>query len=104
MKANPRMATALIAAAAAIAGLVAIFGALAPAMAAVLRSFVVVRYGLSMLGIQGGSAMGGLANLEKGGFGRLGKTIVSVGKLLLGKPIGLASMTIATATYFIYQC
>lgn len=58
MKANPRMATALIAAAAAIAGLVAIFGALAPAMAAVLRSFVVVRYGLSMLGIQGGSAMG----------------------------------------------
>lgn len=103
MKANPRLAGALTAAATIVAGLVAAFGGLTLAMAAILGPFVVVRYGLSMLGIQGGSAVGVLANLSKGGFGLLGKTIVSVGKLLLGNPIGLAIMAIATAAYFIYQ-
>lgn len=103
MKANPRMASALTAAAVVIAGLIAAFGALTLALAAVLGPFIVVRYGLSMLGIQGGSLMGVLANLAKGGFGLLGRTILGMGKLLLGNPIGLAIMAIATAAYFIYQ-
>ena len=68
-----------------------------------LGPFIVVRYGLSMLGIQGGSLIGVLFNLAKGGFGLLGSAIVSVGKLLLGNPIVLAVAAIAGAAYLIYQ-
>ncbi|CUR79994.1 phage tail tape measure protein [Achromobacter xylosoxidans] len=103
MKANPQIARALTATAAVIAGLVAAFGALTLALAAVLGPFIVVRYGLSMLGIQGGSLIGVLFNLAKGGFGLLGSAIVSVGKLLLGNPIVLAVAAIAGAAYLIYQ-
>ena len=56
-----------------------------------------------MLGIQGGSLIGVLFNLAKGGFGLLGSAIVSVGKLLLGNPIVLAVAAIAGAAYLIYQ-
>ncbi|MGE8567993.1 MAG: phage tail tape measure protein [Achromobacter sp.] len=103
MKANPKLASALTMGAAAIAALIAAFGALTLAMAAVLGPFVMVRFGLSMLGIQGGSLLGVLVNLAKGGFGLLGGAIMTVGKLLMANPIALAVMAIAGAAYLIYQ-
>ena len=103
MKANPKLASALTMGAAAIAALIAAFGALTLAMAAVLGPFVMVRFGLSMLGIQGGSLMGVLFNLAKGGFGRLGGAIMTVGKLLMANPIAVAVLAIAGAAYLIYQ-
>ncbi|CAO3872188.1 phage tail tape measure protein [Achromobacter mucicolens] len=103
MKANPKLASALTMGAAAIAALIAAFGALTLAMAAVLGPFVMVRFGLSMLGIQGGSLIGVLFNLAKGGFGRLGGAIMTVGKLLMANPIAVAVLAIAGAAYLIYQ-
>ncbi|WP_206611239.1 phage tail tape measure protein [Bordetella avium] len=103
MKANPKLASALTMGAAAIAMLIAAFGALTLAMAAVLGPFVMVRFGLSMLGIQGGSLLGVLFNLAKGGFGLLGGAIMTVGKLLMANPIALAVLAIASAAYLVYQ-
>lgn len=103
MKANPKLAGALTMGATAVALLVASFGALALALAAVLGPFVMVRFGLSMLGIQGGSLLGVLFNLAKGGFGLLGGAIMTVGKLLMANPIALAVVAIAGAAYLIYQ-
>lgn len=103
MKANPRMASALTMGAAAVAALVAAFGALSLALASVLGPFVIVRFGLSMLGIQGGSLLGVLFNLARGGFGVLSGAIMSVGKLLMANPIALAVAAIAGAAYLIYK-
>ncbi|MDH1522114.1 phage tail tape measure protein [Achromobacter mucicolens] len=103
MKANPKLASALTMGAAAIAALIAAFGALTLAMAAVLGPFVMVRFGLSMLGIQGGSLMGVLFNLAKAGFGLLAGAIMTVGKLLMANPIAVAVLAIAGAAYLIYQ-
>ena len=103
MKANPKLASALTMGAAAIAMLIAAFGALTLAMAAVLGPFVMVRFGLSMLGIQGGSLLGVLFKLTKGGFGLLGGAIMTVGKLLMANPIAVAVTAIAGAAYLIYQ-
>ncbi|MCP2517047.1 phage tail tape measure protein [Achromobacter mucicolens] len=103
MKANPKLASALTMGTAAIAALIAAFGALTLAMAAVLGPFVMVRFGLSMLGIQGGSLLGVLFNLAKGGFGLLGGAIMTVGKLLMANPIAVAVLAIAGAAYLIYQ-
>lgn len=103
MKANPKLASALTMGAAAVALLIAAFGALTLAMAAVLGPFVVVRFGLSMLGIQGGSLLGVLFNLAKGGFGLLGGAIMTVGRLLMANPIAVAVVAIAGAAYLIYQ-
>jgi len=103
MKANPKLAGALTMGAAAVALLIAAFGALTLAMAAVLGPFVVVRFGLSMLGIQGGSLLGVLFNLAKGGFGLLGGAIMTVGRLLMANPIALAVVAIAGAAYLVYQ-
>lgn len=103
MKANPELARALTMGAAAIAILIAAFGALTLALAAILGPFVVVRFGLSMLGIQAGGLLGVLFNLAKGGFGLLGGAIMSVGRLLMANPIALAVAAIAVAAYLIYK-
>ncbi|WP_334168253.1 phage tail tape measure protein [Achromobacter mucicolens] len=103
MKANPKLASALTMGVAAIAALIAAFGALTLAMAAVLGPFVMVRFGLSMLGIQGGSLLGVLFNLARRGFGLLAGAIMTVGRLLMANPIALAVVAIAGAAYLIYK-
>lgn len=103
MKANPQLASALTMGAAAVAALIAAFGALTLALAAVLGPLVMVRFGLAMLGIQGGGLLGVLFNLAKGGFGLLGSAIMAVGKLLMANPIVLAVAAIAGAAYLIYK-
>lgn len=101
--ANPELASVLTALAAGLAVLIAGFGALTLALTSILGLFIVIRYGLSLMGIQAGGLFGVLANLARSGFGMLGKAILFVGRLFLANPIGLAVTAIGLATYAIYR-
>ena len=101
--ANPELASTLTALAAGLAVLIAGFGALTLVLASILGPFIVIRYGLSLLGIQAGGLFGLLVNLARGGFGLLANAIMFVGRLLLANPIALAITAIGLAAYAIYR-
>ncbi|WP_275286916.1 phage tail tape measure protein [Halomonas elongata] len=110
MKANPELTAQLATAAAGIAGLVAVGGALTIMVASLLGPIVTVRYGLAMLGIQTGG-LGGkiyaftsriLPALGKGLLW-VGRIMATVGRALLLNPIGLVVTAIAGAALLIYK-
>ena len=101
--ANPQLASTLTALAGGLAVLIAGFGALTLALVSILGPFIVIRYGLSLLGIKAGGLFGVLVNLARGGFGILGSAIMFVGRLLLANPIGLAVAAIGLAAYTLYR-
>ncbi len=110
--ANPNLTRTLLIAAGAIALLVTVGGALTLGLAAMIGPFAMVRFGLTMIGIQGGFAAAGLS-LVKGGFGLLASAagtvfpllisgIRAVGLAFMMNPIGLAIAGIAAAATLIY--
>ncbi|MBC7907024.1 MAG: phage tail tape measure protein [Rhodospirillaceae bacterium] len=110
--ANPRLTATLGIAAGALALLVTVGGALTLGMAAMIGPFAMVRFGLTMIGLQGGFAAGALG-LLKGGFGLLASTastvfpmlisgIRAVGMAFMLNPIGLIITGIAAAAALIY--
>ncbi|MBB3141225.1 phage tail tape measure protein [Halomonas organivorans] len=110
MKENPELTAQIATAAAGVAGLVAVGGALTLMLASLLGPIVTVRYGLAMLGIQTGG-LGGriyaftsriLPALGKGLLW-VGRIMATVGRALLLNPIGLAITAIAGAAYLIYR-
>lgn len=103
---NPRLASGLMHVLAAVAGVLLAVGTLTLGLAAVLGPLVVVRYGLAMLGMQGGLATAAFGLLRTAGaaaLGGLARGILLVGRALLLNPIGLAITAIATAAYLIYE-
>lgn len=100
---NPELASTLTAIAGGLAVLIAGFGALTLALASILGPFIILRYGLSLMGIQAGSLFGVLANLARSGFGMLGKAILFLSRLFMVNPIGLAVTAIGLAAYAIYR-
>jgi TP901 family phage tail tape measure protein len=110
--ANPRLTATLGTAAGAITLLMVVGGALTLGMAAMLGPFAMVRFGLTMIGIQGGFAAGAMT-LLRGGFGLLASGastlfpmlitgIRAVGVAFMMNPIGLIITGIAAAAALIY--
>lgn len=100
---NPKLSQALTVIAATLAVVIAGLGALTLALASILGPFIIVRYALSLFGIQGGSLLGVLWNLTKGALPALGRAILFVGRLFLANPIGLAVTAIGLAAYAVYR-
>ncbi|MGH8466087.1 MAG: phage tail tape measure protein, partial [Pseudomonas sp.] len=100
---NPQLASGLTAAAAGVAALVAGLGALTLTLASILGPFVIVRYALTMLGIQGGGLMGILMNLAGKGIGGVARAIQVLGRVLMANPIGLIITAIGLAAFAIYK-
>ncbi|KWI47848.1 hypothetical protein WT72_30480 [Burkholderia pseudomultivorans] len=81
-------------------------GSLTIGLAAIIGPLALTRYGLAMLGVQGGLMRGTLAMLG-GAFRAFGGAVFAVGRLLLMNPIGLAITAvvaaIAGAAHLIYR-
>lgn len=101
--ANPQLASGLTAAAAGVAALVAGLGALTLTLASILGPFIIVRYALTMLGIQGAGLVGVLVNVAGKGIGGVGRAVMVLGRLLMANPIGLAVTAIGLAAFAIYK-
>lgn len=100
---NPVLSVSLAKVAAVGAVVVTGLGALTLAMASVLGPFVLMRYGMTMLGLKGIGLAGALASLARGGFGMLATALTAVSRLFLTNPIGLAATAIGLAAYGIYS-
>lgn len=100
---NPVLSASLAKVAAVGAVVVTGLGALTLAMASVLGPFVLMRYGMTMLGMKGIGLAGALASLARGGFGMLATALTAVSRLFLMNPIGLAATAIGLAAYGIYS-
>ena len=110
---NPKLAGGLVKVVAAIAGLAFVLGGLALTMASMLGPFAMLRYGMTMFGLQGGGiakmlgrllpTMTGLARnalpmLAQGAVmlaSTLGSAFSAVGAAILATPIGLIAAAIA---------
>ncbi|SDK67540.1 phage tail tape measure protein [Billgrantia gudaonensis] len=100
MKENPELTAQLATAAAGIAALVAVGGALTLSLASILGPIAMVRYGLSMIGIMGGGTGGKLLSLAKKAIPAVGQALVWLGRLAMGHPIlALISLVAAGALY-----
>jgi phage-related tail protein len=100
---NPKLAANLVKTAAGVGVLMAGMGGLTLAIASVLGPFAMVRYGMTLFGIQGGSLMTTLFNLGKTALPLVGKGILFIGRALMMNPIGLAITAIAGGAYLIYR-
>ena len=110
---NPKLAGGLVKVVAVIAGLAFVFGSLALTMASMLGPFAVLRYGMTMFGLQGGAitkmlgrllpTMTGLARnafpmLAQGALtlaSTLGSAFSGIGAAILATPIGWIAAAIA---------
>ncbi|MCR5893428.1 MULTISPECIES: hypothetical protein [Burkholderia] len=110
---NAGTARALAIGFAALGAVLVVGGSLTIGLAALIGPLAIVRYGMSMLGVQGGIASGALSRVGGalarvgGAFRAFGGMIFAVGRLLLMNPIGLAITAIvgviAGAAYLIYR-
>ncbi|MCM2131455.1 phage tail tape measure protein [Larsenimonas rhizosphaerae] len=110
IKANPELASTIAKVAAGVAALVATGGALTVMLASLLGPIVTVRYGLAMLGIKTGGLGGRIYSLTSkilpalgSALMWLGRIFLTVGRMFLMNPIGLAVTAIAGAAYLIYR-
>lgn len=103
MVANPELTSGLVRVAAVLAVVIAAGGALTLMLASILGPIVLVRFGLSMLGIKGGGAFSLLAKAGGRAFMALSRGFLMLGRLLLLNPIGLAITAIALGAYLIIK-
>lgn len=101
--ANPELTSGLIRVAAVLAVVIAAGGALTLMLASILGPIVMVRFGLSMLGIKGGGALSLLAKVGGRAFSMLARGFLTFSRLLLLNPIGLAITAIALGAYLIIK-
>lgn len=101
-KANPALVGWLIKGAAAVAVLLTVLGGLTLALAAVFGPLVIVRHGLSLLGIKFGGGAGFVTRLVKA-LSFLRKVFVFVGRAFLMNPIGLAITAIALGAFLLIK-
>ena len=94
-RANPALTATLFYIAAAVAALATAGGVLALTLAAILGPMLLMRFGLQMLGLNGGMALGALR--------AVGSAILFIGRALLMNPIGLLVTGIAVAAMLVYQ-
>lgn len=101
--ANPELTSGLVRVAAVLAVVIAAGGALTLTLASILGPIVMVRFGLSMLGIKGGGALSLLAKVGGSAFSMLARGFLAFSRLLLLNPIGLAITAIALGAYLIIK-
>lgn len=96
---NPKLAGGLVKVVAAIAALAFVFGGLALTMASMLGPFAVLRYGMTMFGLQGGSITKMLSRLlpTLTGLARNAFPMLAQGALLFASTLGGAISTVGTA-------
>ncbi|MEO1819453.1 phage tail tape measure protein [Pseudomonas sp.] len=99
---NPELAGGLLKTAAITAALVAGMGALTLGLASVIGPFAMLRYGLTFLGVKGGSAIGIIKGLGSA-LTWAGRAVLWLGRALMLNPIGLAITAIALGAYLIYK-
>lgn len=92
---NPVLTATLFKIVAVIAALAVGGGALALTFAAIAGPLSMLRFGLQMMGMNGGMVLGALK--------AVGSAIMFIGRALLMNPIGLIVTGIAVAAYLIYQ-
>ncbi|MCL2656134.1 MAG: hypothetical protein FWD62_01725 [Betaproteobacteria bacterium] len=95
MERHPRLAKALMIALAGAGLLAVVLGTLALTLGTIIGPFALVNYGLTMLGVKGITAGGGIRIA--------GQALLWLGRALLMNPIGLAITGIALAAYLIYR-
>ena len=103
MKANPELTAQLATAAAAVAGLVAVGGALTLALGALLGPMVLTRYGLQMLGLKGGAFTRVLGALAARAIPTLIGALRMLGAAAMANPILAIIGLIATGALLIWQ-
>ena len=94
-RSNPVLTSTLFYIAAAVALLATAGGALALTFAAIVGPMLMMRFGMQMLGLNGGMLVGVLKGIAS--------AIGFIGRALLLNPIGLAVTAIAVAAFLIYQ-
>ncbi|MBU9512179.1 hypothetical protein KTE64_07090 [Burkholderia multivorans] len=94
-KQYPNFTRAVAIGAAGLGVLLAVLGTLTIALAGILGPLAIVRFSMSMLGIQGGALVRAL--------GAIGKTLLLVGRVALMSPIGLVIAGIALAALLIVK-
>jgi len=99
---NPRLAGGLMKAAAGLAIILTVGGALVLMLAAMLGPFAMLRFSMVTLGIQG-VTMARVLGLAGSALGMVGKAVLFVGRALLMNPIGLAITAIGVAAFLIYK-
>ncbi|CAN0621019.1 conserved membrane protein of unknown function [Burkholderia multivorans] len=102
MREHSTAAKVIITALAALAAILVVCGTLTIALAGVLGPLAVLRFSMTMLGMQGGLLVRALG-LGASAFRLLGTAIMFVGRVMLMNPIGLAITAIALGAYLIYQ-
>lgn len=103
IEANPQLVATLVKVVAVVAGLYAILGAVALAIASVVAPMLVMRFGFAYLSAVLGPLAGTVLRLLASGLGIVAKAVLFLGRALLMNPIGLAITAIAVAAYLIYQ-
>ncbi len=103
VKENPELTGQMLRVVAGVAALAAGFGAVTLAMASFLGPFAMVRYGLTLFGLQGASLAGSLLNLGRNALPLVLRGVLLIGRALMLNPIGLAVTAIAGAAYLIYK-
>jgi len=101
--ANPGLVSALSKVAIITAFVVAGFGGLALALAAMLGPFAVLRYGMALFGIQGARVGTALWALARGAIPALLGGLRLVLGLLVANPIGAAIAILAGAAFLVWQ-
>ncbi|WP_186078669.1 phage tail tape measure protein [Burkholderia gladioli] len=102
LKANPAAAKAVIGTFAALGAIIGVGGTLTIGLAALIGPFAMLRFGLKIMGEEGGlaaRAMGWVASA----FRFVGSAFAILGRLLFMNPIGLAITAIAVAAFLIYE-
>lgn len=103
MKANPELTAQLATAAAAVAGLVAVGGALTLALGSLLGPMVLTRYGLQMLGLKGGAFTRVLGTLAARAIPALIGALRMLGAAAMANPILAIIGLIAAGALLIWQ-
>jgi len=99
---NPRLAGNLVKTVAGVGALMAGMGGLTLAMASILGPFAMVRYGLTVIGIQGGGLATTLFSLGKTVLPLVATGLRLVGAAAMANPVGVLIGTLALGAALIY--
>lgn len=101
MKEHPTLTKVMAVSFAVLAGVLVVMGTATLALASMIGPFAILRYGLTMLGVQGGVVMPVLRGIAIG-FGWIRAALFAMSSALLTNPIGLIILGIAVSALLIY--
>ncbi len=99
---HPQLVSIVLKSAAALSMLLLVGGALTVGLASLIGPFALVRYGLTMLSLNG-SSVGAVIGRIGGALRLAGHAVLWIGRALMATPIGLAITGIAVAGYLLVR-